>query len=125
VIVTFNSTGTSTRRPRTCETASPHPQGPAGGCDAALISKFDNDQQPVLTVALAGDLPLRELTELADKVVKIRLERSAEWARCGSSGVGALGQRVGGGGPAGRLRDPITDVRDAIVRQNADAAGAT
>src|SRR3972149_8546786 len=42
-----------------------------------LVSKFDNDQQPVLTVALAGDLPLRELTELADKGVKIRLERSA------------------------------------------------
>ena len=35
-----------------------------------LVSKFDNDQQPVLTVALAGDRPLRELTELADKVVK-------------------------------------------------------
>ncbi|HEY4719260.1 MAG TPA: efflux RND transporter permease subunit, partial [Candidatus Methylomirabilis sp.] len=42
-----------------------------------LISKVDNDQHPVLTVALAGDRPLRELTELADKVVKIRLERSA------------------------------------------------
>ena len=52
-----------------------------------LVSKFDNDQQPVLTVALAGDRPLRELTELADKVVKIRLERSA--------GVGEVRKRSG------------------------------
>ena len=43
---------------------------------APIIAKTDNDQSPVLTVAVAGDRPLRELTELADKVVKVQLERS-------------------------------------------------
>ena len=89
-----------------------------------LISKFDNDQQPVLTVALAGDRPLRELTELADKVVKVRLERSV--------GVGEV-QIVGGQERAvsvwveadrlAAFQIPITAVRDAIARQNEDAAG--
>src|SRR6188474_22634 len=43
---------------------------------APIIAKFDNDQAPSLTVAVAGDRPLRELTELADKVDKVQLERS-------------------------------------------------
>ena len=89
-----------------------------------LISKFDNDQQPVLTVALAGDMPLRELTELADKVVKIRLERSAGVGEVRI--VGGLERSVNVWVEADRLAAfgiPITDVRDAIVRQNADAAG--
>ena len=88
------------------------------------VSKFNNDSRPVLTVALAGDRPLRELTELADKVVKVQLERSA--------GVGEV--QVDGGLErainvwieADRLaayQIPITDVRDAIRRQNADAPG--
>jgi len=89
-----------------------------------LISKADNDSQPVLTVALSGERTLRELTELADKVVKVRLERS--------DGVGDV-QLVGGlsramsvSVEADRLeayRIPITLVRDAIVRQNTDSAG--
>src|SRR5215475_5458896 len=41
-----------------------------------IISKFDNDQTPVLTIALAGNRSHRELTELADKVVKVQIERS-------------------------------------------------
>ncbi len=89
-----------------------------------LISKFDNDQQPVLTVSLAGDRPLRELTELADKVVKIRLERSAGVGEVRI--VGGLERSVNVWVEADRLAAfgiPITDVRDAIVRQNADAAG--
>ncbi|HSQ15296.1 MAG TPA: efflux RND transporter permease subunit, partial [Candidatus Binatia bacterium] len=89
-----------------------------------LVSKFDNDQQPVLTVALAGDRSLRELTELADKVVKIRLERSAGVGEVRI--VGGLERSVNVWVEADRLAAfgvPITDVRDAIVRQNADAAG--
>ena len=91
---------------------------------APLISKFDNDQQPVLTVALAGDRPLRELTELADKVVKVRLERSAGVGEVRI--VGGLERAVNVWVEADRLaafRLPITAVRDAIVRQNADASG--
>ena len=89
-----------------------------------LIAKADNDSQPVLTLALSGERALRELTELADKVVKVRLERS--------EGVGDV-QIVGGQNramnvwvEAGRLeayRLPITLVRDAIIRQNTDSTG--
>jgi HAE1 family hydrophobic/amphiphilic exporter-1 len=42
-----------------------------------LISKTDNDQAPVMTVAVAGKRSLKELTEIAEKLVKIELERSA------------------------------------------------
>jgi len=89
-----------------------------------LIAKSDNESQPVITVALSGDRTLRELTELADKVVKVRLERS--------SGVGEV-QIVGGLSramniwlEANRLEAyqlPITVVRDAIISQNKDSAG--
>ena len=89
-----------------------------------LIAKSDNDAQPVITVALSGDRAIRELTELADKVVKVRLERS--------TGVGEV-QIVGGLNrtmniwvEAGRLEAyqlPITTVRDAIAHQNKDSAG--
>ena len=88
------------------------------------IAKSDNDAQPVITVALSGDRAIRELTELAEKIVKVRLERS--------SGVGEV-QIVGGLNrtmniwvEASRLEAyqlPITTVRDAIAHQNKDSAG--
>src|SRR5262245_42771103 len=89
-----------------------------------IVSKFDNDQAPVITIALSGERSLRELTEVADKVVRPQLERSA--------GVGEV--RIVGGLPRSvnvwvdpdRLvayQIPITNVRDAIVRQNADLPG--
>jgi HAE1 family hydrophobic/amphiphilic exporter-1 len=89
-----------------------------------LVSKFDNDQQPVLTAALSGDLTLRELTELADKIVKIRLERSSGVGEVRI--VGGLDRAVNVWVEADRLaafRIPITAVRDAILGQNVDAAG--
>src|SRR5688500_16329821 len=42
-----------------------------------VIAKFNNDTAAVLTVALSGNRSLKELTEVADKVVKVQLERSA------------------------------------------------
>src|SRR2546425_4154798 len=54
-----------------------------------IVSKFDNDQAPVITIALSGDRTLRELTEIADKIVRPQLERS--------SGVGEV--RIIGGLP--------------------------
>jgi len=89
-----------------------------------IIAKFDNESAPILRVALSGERSIKELTELADKVVKLRIERS--------SGVGEV--RIDGGLErtinvwidADRLaayRLPITAVRDALVRQNADAPG--
>src|SRR5213596_120831 len=54
-----------------------------------VVSKFDNDQAPVVTIALSGERSLRELTEIADKTVRPLVERS--------SGVGEV--RIVGGLP--------------------------
>src|SRR5436309_15596144 len=89
-----------------------------------IIAKFDNDQAPVITLALSSDRSIRELTEIADKIVRPQLERSP--------GVGEV--RIIGGLPRAiniwvdpdRLaayQIPITNVRDGIVRQNADLPG--
>jgi HAE1 family hydrophobic/amphiphilic exporter-1 len=89
-----------------------------------IISKFDNDSQPVLTVALSGDRTIRELTELADKTVKVRLERSSGVGEVRI--VGGLERAVNVWVEADRLtayRLPITAVRDALARQNTDAPG--
>jgi HAE1 family hydrophobic/amphiphilic exporter-1 len=89
-----------------------------------VVSKFNNDSDPVITVALTGNRPIRELTELADKVVKLQLERSP--------GVGAV-NIVGGLTRAMNIwvdpdrlaayQIPITAVRDALTSQNADEPG--
>jgi HAE1 family hydrophobic/amphiphilic exporter-1 len=91
---------------------------------APIIAKFDNDQAPALTVAVAGDRPLRELTELADKVVKVQLERSFGVGEVRL--VGGLNRAINIWVEADRLAAyqlPITAVRDALVRQNADMPG--
>jgi HAE1 family hydrophobic/amphiphilic exporter-1 len=90
------------------------------GTDPPIVNKQDNDSTPVLTIALSAERSVRELTELADKVVKVQLERSA--------GVGEV--RLVGGQEraikiwidAERLNAyglPITAVRDAITAENA------
>ncbi|HEX4994717.1 MAG TPA: efflux RND transporter permease subunit [Methylomirabilota bacterium] len=91
---------------------------------APIISKSDNESSPVMTVALAGDRPLRELTELADKVVKVRLERSSGVGEVRL--VGGLERAISVWIDADRLaayQIPISAVRAAIVRQNADLPG--
>ncbi|MEK7446975.1 MAG: efflux RND transporter permease subunit [candidate division NC10 bacterium] len=91
---------------------------------APIIAKFDNDQAPALTVAVAGDRPLRELTELADKIVKVQLERSFGVGEVRL--VGGLNRAINIWVEADRLAAyqlPITAVRDALVRQNADMPG--
>src|SRR5690606_16251876 len=92
--------------------------------DPPVVSKFDNDSSPVITLGLSGPRSGRELTELADKIVKEQIERS--------DGVGEV-SLVGG-----RLRTmnlwvdadkltsygmSVTEVRDAIMRQNLDVPG--
>jgi HAE1 family hydrophobic/amphiphilic exporter-1 len=57
------------------------------GIDPPVVQKFDVGAAPVLSVALSGNLPVRELTRLADDVVKVRVQRS--------TGVGAV-DLVGG-----------------------------
>jgi len=89
-----------------------------------VVQKFDNDSTPVLTIALSANRSLRELTELGDKIARPQLER-----------VGGVGEvRVTGGldrainvwVDADRLaayQIPITQVRQALQRQNADVPG--
>jgi HAE1 family hydrophobic/amphiphilic exporter-1 len=89
-----------------------------------VITKTDNDQAPVLTVAMAGNRPLRELTELADKTVKVALERSYGVGEVRL--IGGLNRTINIWVEADRLAAyqlPITSVRDALARQNADLPG--
>ena len=91
---------------------------------APIVQKFDNDSAPVLTVALSADRSLRELTELADKIVKVQLERAGGVGEV--TVVGGLERAINVWVDAERLaayRIPITDVRDALRRQNADVPG--
>lgn len=92
--------------------------------DPPIVNKFNNDSSPVMTVALSADRSVRELTELADKVVKPLLERSTGVGEVVI--VGGLGRAINIWVDADRLaayKMPITTVRDAIVQQNADAPG--
>ena len=40
-----------------------------------VIEKFDVDAAPILTVVVAADMPVRELSYLADKTIKERIQR--------------------------------------------------
>jgi HAE1 family hydrophobic/amphiphilic exporter-1 len=88
------------------------------------VAKIDNDSEPVMTIALSGPRSLRELTELADKLVRVRIERAP--------GVGEV--RLKGSQPrtmnvwldADRLEAygiSAAEVRDAISAENADVPG--
>jgi HAE1 family hydrophobic/amphiphilic exporter-1 len=91
---------------------------------APIISKTDNDQAPVLTIAMSGERSMRELTELADKTVKVALERSTGVGEVRI--VGGLLRSVNVWVDADRLaayQMPITAVRDGLTRQNADLPG--
>ena len=92
--------------------------------DPPVISKSDADMSPVLSLAVSGERSQRELTELADKIVKVQIERSP--------GVGEV--EIFGGlersmniwvDPArlAAYQIPITTVREAIERQNANIPG--
>jgi HAE1 family hydrophobic/amphiphilic exporter-1 len=47
-----------------------------------VIEKLDVDAQPILTVVVSGDLPPRELSHLADKTIKERLQRVRNVGSC-------------------------------------------
>jgi HAE1 family hydrophobic/amphiphilic exporter-1 len=89
-----------------------------------VISKFNNENTPILTIAVSGNRPLRELTEFADKIIKVQLERSAGVGEVRV--VGGLSRAINIWIDADRLaayQIPITTVRNAIQRQNADIPG--
>ena len=125
IIITFNlerdiETATQDVRDRIATTLRDLP----AGADPPLISKFSNDLAPIMLLALSSDRSRRELTELADKVVKEQLERSAGVGEVAI--VGGLKRAINVWIDAARLaayRIPITAVRNAVVRQNADVPG--
>ena len=93
--------------------------------DPPVIAKFDNDDRADFDRSrVSGDRSLRELTEFADKIVKVQLERSAGVGEVRL--VGSLDRAINVWIDADRLaayQIPITAVRDAIQRQNADIPG--
>ena len=92
--------------------------------DPPQVMKFDTERNGVITVSLSGDRSHRELTELADKIVKVQLERAL--------GVGEVEIRGGlqraisiwvDPDRLAAYQIPVTQVRDAIARQNANVPG--
>nr|MDP9121672.1 efflux RND transporter permease subunit [Acidobacteriota bacterium] len=89
-----------------------------------VISKFNNDSNPVMTIAVTGGRPLRELTEIADKVVKVQLERSAGVGEVAV--VGGLQRAVNVWIDPDRLAAynlSIAQVRSSLLNQNAEEPG--
>ncbi len=89
-----------------------------------VVEKFSMGSQPILSVMISGPLPIRELTDFADDVVKERLQRI--------SGVGAIS--IEGGREreiriwvdGSRLRSyglTVADVARAIGSEHADVPG--
>jgi HAE1 family hydrophobic/amphiphilic exporter-1 len=91
---------------------------------APVIQKFDPGAMPVLQIVVSSDLPLREVTEIADEQIKQRLESI--------SGVGQV-QIVGGARREIQVRlDPermgaygvtVSDVASALRQQNVELPG--
>src|SRR5712691_4530012 len=89
-----------------------------------VVSKFNNDSTPVMTIALSADRSLRELTEFANFTVKLQLERAGGVGEVNV--VGDLQRAINVWIDAERLAAyhiPITQVRQALERQNADVPG--
>jgi HAE1 family hydrophobic/amphiphilic exporter-1 len=92
--------------------------------DPPTVSKFDNDSLPVISYALSGNRSLRELSEIADKIVKKRLETGRGVGEVEL--VGEAERTINIDVDAQRLAAhgiPITAIRDAVVRENSDVPG--
>ncbi|HVN87337.1 MAG TPA: efflux RND transporter permease subunit [Candidatus Binatia bacterium] len=94
------------------------------GTDPPVVEKFDPDNTPILYLAVAGDRDLRELTEIAKKQVKERLESLP--------GVGAIKIVGGREREVQVVVDPrrleaydltIRDVARALAAQNVEVPG--
>ncbi len=91
------------------------------GAEAPIVDKFDIGAMPIMTLALAGELPRRELTQIADKLVKTRVQQI--------SGVGGVDIVGGRDRQIQVLIDParlagvgltVDDVANAIRSQNVE-----
>jgi hydrophobe/amphiphile efflux-1 (HAE1) family protein len=96
------------------------------GIDAPIVSKVDPQAAPVLLVALRSSLPIREVTEIADKRVRRQIESI--------SGVGQV-TIIGGRARQIHVRmDPVklrafnlsaVDVQRALATQNLTTPGGS
>ncbi len=96
------------------------------GSDPPVIQKMDPDASPVIYLTVKADRPIREITELADKVIRPRLEN-----------VSGVGQVLIIGGRERRLNvvvDPVklqaagltaAQVQRAIASQNLSMPGGS
>jgi HAE1 family hydrophobic/amphiphilic exporter-1 len=92
--------------------------------EAPVVERVDFDAAPVLSISVYGDRPLREITEIADKRIKQRLESVR--------GIGSI-QIVGGAKREIQIwmdsdklqayRLTIDQVRNAIRAQNVEVPG--
>jgi len=92
--------------------------------DPPTIAKSDVDQAPILSIALSANRSQRELSEIADKIVKTHIERSAGVGQVDI--IGDLPRAINVWVDADRLaayQIPITAVREAVARQNANIPG--
>ena len=90
----------------------------------SIVEKLDPDAQPIMSIMIAGDMPIKDLTHFADKMVKENLQRI--------SGVGSI-TLVGGRDrevriwlDADKMRAygvTAEDVTSAIRREHADIPG--
>src|SRR5690606_7596640 len=88
------------------------------------VSKFDNDSRAVLTLALSGDRTLRELSEIADKIVKVQLERGKGVGEVDINGDVARTINIDvDADRLAALRLPITAIEEAVARENAEVPG--
>src|SRR5688572_12733929 len=89
-----------------------------------VVSKFNSDSGEVLSISLSADRSVRELTEIADKIVRPQLERATGVGEVAI--LGGLNRAINVWIDADRLaayQIPVNAVRDAIARQNADIPG--
>jgi hydrophobic/amphiphilic exporter-1 (mainly G- bacteria), HAE1 family len=91
------------------------------GTEPPVVAKVDSEGEPVLSIALSGARTIRELTEIADKIVLPRIERSRGVGEIQVSGdvartinIWVRSDRLAAHGL------PISAVRDAVAAQNAD-----
>ena len=92
--------------------------------DPPIVQRFDNEQTPMFVVALRGERSIRELTELADKMVKVQLERVAGVGE--AEVVGGQWRTVNIWADAGRLQAygiSIAELRQAITEQHVEEPG--
>src|SRR5262249_57478780 len=85
-----------------------------------VVFKQDNDSSPIITFAISANRPLRELTEIADKLVRPQLERSSGVGDVEI--VGGLERAINVWADANRLdayQLPITTGRNPLASQTA------